>query len=376
MAVGELSFSHPGDGTLVVRLAGQWRLRQGLPPVGAVERELSAGQGTAGVRFDTAELTAWDSGLLAFVTQVGALCSDRGIPTARDGLPSGLRQLLALAEGVPETKDARTEEPAVPFIDRVGRVAVGVGGSAGQTLDFLGDASLALARFVTRRARYRSVDLWYLIQQSGVEALPIVTLVSFLLGMILAFVGAVQLQQFGATIYVANLVGVAMVRDMAALITGIAMAGRSGAAFAAQLGTMKVNQEIDALNTAGLSPMEFLVLPRLVALMVMMPALTLYAQFMGMVGGAAVGVTLLDISLTAYVQQSTAAVGIGDLLGWVFKGAVYGVLIALAGCLRGMEAAKSSAGVGNAATSAVVTGIVAIIAACGLFQFVFYLLGW
>ena len=202
------------------------------------------------------------------------------------------------------------------------------------------------------------------------------TLVSFLLGVILAFVGAVQLEQFGATIYVANLVGVAMVRDMAALITGIAMAGRSGAAFAAQLGTMKVNQEIDALNTAGLSPLEFLVLPRLVALMVMMPALTLYAQLMGIVGGAAVGVTLLDISLTAYVQQTTSAVGIGDLLGGVFKGAVYGGLIALAGCLRGMQAAKSSAGVGDAATSAVVTGIVAIIAACGFFQFVFYLLGW
>lgn len=376
MPVGELSFAHPGDGTLVVRLAGRWRLREGLPPVGAVERELATGQASAGVRFDTADLTAWDSGLLTFVTQVGHLCDDRGVPAVRDGLPAGLRQLLALAEGVPEKTDARSEKPRVPLLERVGELSAAVGGSLGESVTFLGDATLALGRFVTRRARYRAVDLWYLIQQAGAEALPIVTLVSFLLGVILAFVGAVQLQQFGATIYVANLVGVGMVRDMAALITGIAMAGRSGAAFAAQLGTMKVNQEIDALNTAGVSPLDFLVLPRLVALMAMMPALTLYSQFMGIVGGAVVGVTMLDISVTAYVQQTTAAISIPDLLGGVFKGSAYGVLIALAGCLRGMQAAKSSAGVGDAATSAVVTGIVAIIAACGLFQFVFYLLGW
>ncbi|HSH76416.1 MAG TPA: ABC transporter permease, partial [Longimicrobiales bacterium] len=242
-------------------------------------------------------------------------------------------------------------------------------------LDFVGKLALSLGRALRGRARFRGSDLALLVQQSGFEALPIVTLVTFLLGLILAFVGAIQLQTFGATIYVADLVGVAMVRDMGALITGIIMAGRSGAAFAAQLGSMKVTQEIDALETMAISSLDFLVLPRVIALCLMMPVLTLYGDAMGILGGGFVGVTLLDLSPVAYLVQTADAVSVSHVVGGVVKGTTYGVLIATAGCLRGVQSGRSSSAVGDAATSAVVTGIVAIISACGLFAFVFYALG-
>jgi phospholipid/cholesterol/gamma-HCH transport system permease protein len=218
-------------------------------------------------------------------------------------------------------------------------------------------------------------DVALLVQQSGIEALPIVTLVTFLLGLILAFVGAIQLQTFGATIYVADLVGVAMVRDMGALITGIIMAGRSGAAFAAQIGAMKVTQEIDALETMAIPAMDFLVLPRVIALFLMMPLLTLYGDAMGILGGGFVGVTMLGISPISYLLQTADAVSLTHTIGGVIKGTVYGVLIAIAGCLQGMQSGRSSSGVGDAATKAVVYGIVSIITACGIFAFLFYALG-
>ena len=165
--------------------------------------------------------------------------------------------------------------------------------------------TLTFVRLFRMKVRFRAVDLFLLIQQSGVQALPIVTLISFLVGVILAFVGAVQLEQFGAQIYVADLVGIAMVREMGAMMTGIIMAGRTGAAFAAQLGTMKVTQEIDALTTMGISPLEFLVLPRMIALVLMMPLLCLYADVVGILGGAAIGVGMLDLSWTTYYHETS-----------------------------------------------------------------------
>src|SRR4029453_2130959 len=230
-------------------------------------------------------------------------------------------------------------------------------------------------RLVRVKAPFRASDLWLLIQQCGVEALPIVTLVSFLLGVILAFVSAIQLKQFGAQIYVANLVGIAMTREMGALMSAILMAGRTGAAFAAELGTMKVTQELDALTTAGFSIPEFLVLPRVLPLVLMMPLLSLYADFVGILGGGVIGVGMLDLSWTMYIQQTTHAVRLGDTVGGVFKSAVYGGLIAGAGCWRGLQAGSSASAVGRAATSAVVSSLVSIIVACGAFAFLFYILG-
>jgi phospholipid/cholesterol/gamma-HCH transport system permease protein len=371
----ELTVTRGADGAVLVRLAGSWSLEHGLPSLTAVEEELAPG-GSSGISFDTSQLGSWDSSVLAFLAGVSRLARERGIDLDRSALPEGLRRLLALAEAVPEKDDARARaEGDEDFVERVGELAIETEKLFESDLEFVGLMVLAVGRALRGKARFRGTDLALLVQQSGFEALPIVTLVTFLLGLILAFVGAIQLQTFGATIYVADLVGVAMVRDMGALITGIIMAGRSGAAFAAQLGSMKVTQEIDALETMAISSIDFLVLPRVAALCMMMPFLTLYGDAMGILGGGFVGVTMLGLSPVEYLLQTADAVSLSHVLGGVFKGTVYGALIALAGCLRGMQSGKSSSAVGDAATSAVVTGIVAIIVACGLFAYVFYALG-
>jgi phospholipid/cholesterol/gamma-HCH transport system permease protein len=196
-----------------------------------------------------------------------------------------------------------------------------------------------------------------------------------LVGLILAFVGAIELKMFGAQIYVADVVGIGMVRIMGAIMTGIIMAGRTGASFAAQIGTMQVNEEIDALQTLGISPVEFLVLPRMVALIVMMPLLCLYADLMGIVGGIVVGTGMLDLSLTEYLNRTREAVTMTQLWIGLFHGAVFGVLIAMAGCLRGMQCGRSASAVGEATTSAVVTSIVAIIVATAMITFACQVLG-
>lgn len=371
---GELSVAMDPHGVLVVRLAGAWHLERGIPPLEVIERAL-AEAGNPVIAFDTRDLAHWDSAILTFLAGLSALARERGAALDTSGLPDGLARLLALAESVPEKDDAREEAHIDDFVHRLGEKAIDTHRLFRSDLDFLGQMVYSMGRAVRGKARFRGSDLAVLIQQSGFEALPIVTLVTFLLGLILAFVGAIQLQTFGATIFVADLVGVAMVRDMAALITGIIMAGRSGAAFAAQLGSMKVTQEIDALETMAISSMDFLVMPRIVALCLMMPLLTLYGDAMGILGGAFVGVTMLDLSPVEYLRQTADAVSMSHVVGGVFKGSVYGALIAISGCLRGVQSGRSSSAVGEAATSAVVTSIVAIIVACGIFAFAFYVLG-
>jgi len=370
----QVSFTLAGDSTLNVQLCGVWQLRSGVPPATLVERELETGRARS-VAFDAGKLGSWDSSVLIFLVQLSELCRQRQIPMDRAGLPAGVQKLLALAEAVPERKGARRELTEASVLERIGTTAIGVAGSLTEMLSFLGEMTISSVRLFGMKARYRASDLFLLIQQCGAQALPIVTLISFLVGVILAFVGAVQLKQFGAQIYVADLVGIAMMREMGAMMTGIIMAGRTGAAFAAQLGTMKATQEVDALTTAGFSPLEFLVLPRVIALILMMPLLCLYSDFVGVLGGAVIGVGMLDLSWTTYFQETVNAITLSDILGGVFKSSIYGVLIALCGCLRGLQCGNSSSAVGDAATSAVVTGIVAIVVACGSFAVVFYILG-
>jgi len=360
---------------LVIRMSGTWQLRDGLPSTEAVKKEIERSPHPRSVLFDTQELANWDSSVVWFLTKVSDFCRQTGIAVDRDKLPKGLRRLVELAEAVPEKKGARREFVAMPFLTRVGNSAFGAISSLTETLNFLGEMAFTSLKLVPMKVRFRAEDFFLFLQQSGPQALPIVTLISFLVGVILAFIGAVQLQRFGAQIYVADLVGIAIVREMGAVMTGIIMAGRTGAAFAAQLGTMKVTQEIDAFTTIGLPPQEFLVLPRVIALVLMMPLLCLYSDFIGILGGAAVGLGMLDISWTTYFRETMNATSLTNLFGGLFKSMVYGVLIALSGCLRGLQCGKSSSAVGDAATSAVVTGIVTIVAACGVFAVVFYVLG-
>ena len=310
-----------------------------------------------------------------FLIKLNEQCKKGGIAVDAGGLPEGVKSLLKLAFAVPERKGARKEATREPVLARIGSASIGLWQSTNEFLAFIGEALLAFLKLLVGKASFRRSDLGLFIQDCGASALPIVTLVSFLVGLILAFVGAVQLEMFGAQVYVANLVGIAMVRVLGAVMAGIVMAGRTGAAFAAQLGTMQVNEEIDALKTLGVSPMEFLVLPRMLALVLMMPLICIYADLMGVLGGLVVGVGMLDIGLIEYLNQTKSSLTATFFFIGLFQACVFGVLVALAGCLRGMQCGRSASAVGEATTSAVVTSIVAIIVATGIITVVCNVLG-
>jgi phospholipid/cholesterol/gamma-HCH transport system permease protein len=371
---GKLSLDRSSDGSLIVHFTGPWHIGRDIPSATLLIHELDAGAPKR-ISFDTAGLTGWDSGLLAFLTQTSETCRTRGIVVDREGLPVGLRRLLELAEAVPEKKGTRSGAAKVSVFERIGNVTIGYGLSIGEFMSFLGELTLAFGKFLRGKARFRRVDLVEVIQDCGVNALGIVVMIAFLVGVILAFMGAVQLSQFGASIYVADLVGIGMVREMGAMMTAIIMSGRTGAAFAAKLGTMKVTQEIDALTTMGISPLEFLVLPRTLALVLMMPLLCVFADLAGILGGLFVGVGMLDLSAGTYMRETISTLTFINLFGGLFKATFYGLLIAIAGCLRGFQCGNSSSAVGDAATQAVVMSIVMVVAACGMFAVVFNYLG-
>jgi len=279
------------------------------------------------------------------------------------GLPEGVQALLKLAAAVPERKGDRRIARRTLWIAEFGEGARILWRDALFITRFIGEITLTGMALLARRPRFRRIDLWLQIQDCGPSALPIVALISLLVGLILAFVGAVQLALFGAQIYIADLVGLGRTREMGALMTAIIMAGRSGAAFAAQIGSMNVNLEISALKVMGFSPIEFLVLPRMLALILVMPILCLFSDLMGIVGGGLVSIGIFDIPLTQYLHRTIESVHLPDFLIGVSKGALFGVLIALAGCIRGVQCGRSASAVGNATTSAVVTSIVFIVIA-------------
>jgi phospholipid/cholesterol/gamma-HCH transport system permease protein len=368
-----LATRRDGD-TLVVQLAGQWQLRAGLPSTAPVEQELATTPPPRTVIFDTTGLTSWDSSGLAVLDRIATVSRARQIAIQPEGLPKGLQRLLTLATAVAEKGDARAA-PTPPWLARVGTAAQGAWEGTREATQFLGEATLSFGRFLRGTAIFQWRDVLLVLQESGPNALPIVTLINFLVGLIIGFVGAVQLQKFGASIYVADLVAIATVRELAPIMTGIIMAGRTGSGFAAELGTMQVNQEIEAFSTMAVPPMDFLVLPRMLALSVMMPLLCIYADLIGILGGAVVGIGMLGQGPRLYWEETRGAIGLLDISIGVGKGLLFGILVALAGCMRGMSCGRDAAAVGQAATSAVVLGIVWIIALDGILAVVTNVLG-
>jgi phospholipid/cholesterol/gamma-HCH transport system permease protein len=372
---GTLDVTRPTADTLCVRLSGQWTMQAALPSSAEVQAQCEASPHVRRLSFEASDLADWDSALLTFLLKLQELCDQRQIECDSAGLPHGVQRLLALATAVPEHHEAQREATRASLLVRLGQSVLDIAEATRALLTFLGQVALAFGQLMRGRARLRAVDVWLIVQASGAQALPIVSLISFLVGLIMAFMSANQLQQFGAQIYVANLVGLSMAREMGAMMTGIIMAGRTGAAFAAQLGTMVVNQETDALITMGLNPMEFLVVPRMLALMLMVPLLCIYADLVGILGGAVVGVGMLHLGVAQYYQQTLSALHLLDFVVGLIKGSVFGILVALAGCLRGMQCGRSAAAVGAAATSAVVTGIVWIIMSDAVLTVMYNILG-
>lgn len=353
------------EDTLEAAIAGDWVLDATTPALETVLTQLD-GTDIKRIVFSTEALGRWDSLLMTELIRLVDYGTKQGIEVDTSTLPEGIQGLLSLVYAVPERAGARRQETSIPWLEVIGKGGIRIYKDSQALVFFIGETALSVFALTRGKARFRWVDLWQYIQDCGPSALPIVSLISLLVGLILAFVGAVQLALFGAQIYIADLVGLGMTREMGGLMAAIIMSGRTGAAYAAQLGTMQVNSEIDALKTMGFEPMKFLVLPRILALILVMPLLCLYADLMGIVGGALVTVSFFDVSLVEYLHRTANAIHLIDFSVGIGKCAVFGVLIALSGCMRGMQCGRSASAVGDAATSAVVTGIVFIVIADSL----------
>ncbi len=270
---------------------------------------------------------------------------------------------------------APPEEPAerLSTVEEIGRAALIVGRDLRTQIIFVGETAAALWQAMRDPQSVRWKDVWYTCEQVGVNALPIVALISFLLGIILAFQSAVPMRQFGAEIFVADLVGLSILRELGPLMTAILLAGRSGAAFAAEIGTMKVNEELNALTTMGLDPVRFLVVTRILAALLMVPLLTLFADIIGIFGGALTMLTF-NIPIAAFLHEIDSLVDVKDLVAGLAKTPVFAILIAGIGCLRGLQTEQGASAVGISATRAVVSGIILLVVVDGIYAFVYYLL--
>lgn len=355
-----VEYSVLDDGTGVLTLKGSWLLEDDLPSAEAVLPELAS---RARLVLHARDLERWESGLIVYLLKILRHGESIQLQIDCTGLPDGVQRILKLASATPERQKSRRRILGIPLLTRIGHLAIELNQTWWDSIAFIGEVTSSWVRMLRGQARFRRIDLVTLLEQCGAQALPIVTLISVLIGMILAFIGAVQLKQFGAQIFVANLVTLGMAREMGATMTGVIMAGRTGAAFAAQLGSMQVNDEIDALRTMGISPIDFLVLPRVLALVAMMPFLTIYAICLGILGGAIVSAAMLDISFFEFYTQASEYIELRHFTIGVSKSVVYGVIIAVAGCLRGTQCGRSASSVGYAATSAVVTSIVWMVVA-------------
>ena len=317
------------------------------------------------LRFDTTNLGSWDSSLLVVLYESVKSAKENDVPCELSDLPANLQDLIRLAFADDRNPTHNTAK-SLPFLETLGKFTLDALQKTSDVISFLGDICSSIGRFFTFRSIMRRVDFMSALEDCGPKAIAIVALISFLVGLILAFVGAIQLETFGAQIYVASLVTIGMCRIMGAIMVGIIMAGRTGSSYAATIGTMQVNEELDALQTMGLSKIDFLVLPRLLALVIAMPILTMLADFMGMIGGAFVGVFMMDLPYQEYYKYSVHAFNLKNFLVGAFHGLCFGFIIAVCGCYCGLNCGRNADSVGVATTQSVVRAIVWMIVATGI----------
>jgi phospholipid/cholesterol/gamma-HCH transport system permease protein len=355
------------DDSLVAVLSGDWNLERPAPRFAQVMESALAADPTGArkvrvVHVDASALGTWDSSLLIFLRQGQQYCEAHHLEFGTEGVPERIASLLALARVVPERVVDR-DEARLSRVARLGLAGLAAWDATQVAATFTGEVIQRGARLLRGRVRMRWREFWVVVQSNSSGALPIVTLIALLVGVIIAFLGVVVLKRFGAGYYVSYLVGYGMLRELGALMTGIIIAGRTGAGFAAELGSMKITEEIDALSTLGISPIDHLVLPRVLGLFVMMPLLVVYADLVGIAGGMGVSLALLDLTPTQFVHGLLAAVQLSDTLLGVFKATIYGAIIGMAGCMKGLRTGSDAGAVGRSATSAVVVGITLIILA-------------
>jgi phospholipid/cholesterol/gamma-HCH transport system permease protein len=362
----------PRDGVFKLAIVG----RLDSSTTGKIWREAMAAVSeakAASVVVDASGVEYCDGSGIALFVQLGLRQHRAGGNFAVQGLRAEFQELLD--DCAPENF-ARLENPPAQdtrFSAEVGAAVVDVWRDLHALIGFVGELACALGNVTLHPRSIRWRDTFRVAETAGVNALPIVALISFLVGLILAFQAAVPLRQFGADIFVANLIALSMLREMGPLMTAIILAGRSGSAFAAELGTMKVREEIDALKTMGLDPVRFLVVPRVIAAVVMTPLLTVFADLLGLMGGSVVMLSL-GFPLITFFHQVQYAVTYGSLLGGLLKSFVFGILVAAIGCLRGLQTQTGASAVGESTTRAVVSGIILITVTDGIFSVVYYYL--
>ena len=343
-------------------LAGDWRgaaaARLSGPPQAITQGELT---------LDATALTEWDGGLAAALWEQLAPLVRQGVPLALGGLPDGVRAVLELA--LPRAGEAASVPAAQPAAARAWWA------DALLTAAFLGEVLLALLRLLRGRSDMRGSDLLRQLDQTGPLSIPIVSLTCFLVGLMLAYMGGAQLDRIGAQAYIADVVTVGMVRELAGLMTGVILSGRLGAAFAAQLGSMKANEEVDALRALGVDTIDYLVLPRLLALVMVAPLLIAYAALVGVLAGLPVVTGLYGVPASEYLHRCVGALSWTHLWVGLFKGTLYTALVALAGCREGLHAGRNAQAVGEATTAAVVKALVWIVAAASGTTILFQSLG-
>ncbi|MBO6838429.1 MAG: MlaE family lipid ABC transporter permease subunit [Alphaproteobacteria bacterium] len=364
-----------GGSALTVLAGGTWTVA-GSASLNEIVESLKPGAARR-VVFDLSRIERLDSAGAWLLFKTAARLRDEGIETEFTGVADRHRPLLQIVEDRGGAEAVRDDRPnaLIALLDRTGRGAVGAATKGLELLNFVGMVTLIFLRALTSPGRFRPKALVTQIEQTGLNALPIVGLLSFLVGVVLAYLMSDQLRQFGAEVFTVNLVGLSMLREVAVLITAIMIAGRSGSAFTAQIGTMKVNEEIDAMGTLGLDPVEVLVLPRIIALMITLPVLTFFADIMGVLGGGVMTVLALDLTPTQFVTALKNAIELNDFLVGMVKAPVHAYIIAVVGCYEGLKVQRTAESVGRQTTTSVVESIFLVIVATALFSILFSALG-
>lgn len=357
----------------VFALGGDWIAQSGSIPQFPPDCLAKSAAGRT-IAFDTAGLGRWDTGLIEFLWDAKRTAASAGFRIDGSGLPESARKLLGLLPDKLAAPGSALRRGFRPLYELGGKT-LGMLAELGSLTQLLATTTKGAALALTARARMRAVDLLANIRGAGPQALAIVGVVNFLVGAILAFVGAVQLRKFAADIFVADLVAIAVVREMAAVMTAIVMSGRTGAAYAARIATMRGNEELDALAVVGIPATDYIVLPSVLALAFTMPLLYLYGCFVGMLGGFAVSLAMLDITPAGYFHQTVAAVPLSQFIFGFSKTVAFAVMIGLTSCRIGLLAGRSAADVGVAATKAVVVGIVGVIAMDAVFAVIADIVG-
>lgn len=361
----------------LLRLSGTCLLLDNEVSIDSVITELTTLKSLSQLSLDMTGISQWDMRLVTLIYNLRNYCSAKGIKFSYDALPDGVIKLLTLSttavtEPVSQSSESGNKTQLIAIIKKyISPLFLKVK----NILSFIGLVIQSMGRFITGRAQYRRQDLILLLQKAGVEALPIISLISLLIGLIIAFVGAVQLTLFSAEIYTANIVGLAMVREMGCMMTGVIVTGRTGASYAAEIGAMQSNEEIDAYKTMGIDPIDFLVLPRVLALVLMMPLLCIYSDIVGIIGGYLTGLKMFNFSWIEYFTQTKSSIKVTDVYVGISKSVFFGFIIAVTGCLYGINSGRSSIAVGKATTGAVVSGIVSIIIVDSIFTIIFQRLG-